>query len=95
VKREDKGSENHPRFVETVPTERIERLIFLIRGQRVILGADLAALYGVVAWRLNEQVNNPALPGGAFVNQVGSFLRFATGCHSSPLFRAGHPGRSS
>ena len=41
------------------------------------------------------RVKNPALPGGAFVNQEGIFLRFATGCHSSPLFRAGHPGRSS
>ena len=41
------------------------------------------------------QVKNPALPGGAFVNQEGIYLRFATSCHSSPLFRAGHPGRSS
>ena len=40
-------------------------------------------------------VKNPALPGGAFVNQEGIYLRFATSCHSSPLFRAGHPGRSS
>jgi hypothetical protein len=40
-------------------------------------------------------VKNPALPGGAFVNQKGIGLRFAMGCHSSPLFRAGHPGRSS
>jgi hypothetical protein len=29
-----------------------------------------------------RRVNNPALPGGAFVNQEDSFLRFATGCHS-------------
>ena len=40
-------------------------------------------------------VKNPALPGGAFVNQEGIYLRFATSCHSSPLFRAGHPGISS
>ena len=39
-------------------------------------------------------VKNPALPGGAFVNQEGICLRFATSCHSSPLFRAGHSGRS-
>ena len=56
MKRADKSPEIRARAVETVPTERIERLIRLIRGQRVILGADLAALYGVVAWRLNEQV---------------------------------------
>ena len=44
---------------------------------------------------VGAQVKNPALPGGAFVNQEGIYLRFATSCHSSPLFRAGHPGRSS
>lgn len=42
--------------MQAVPIERIERLIYLIRGQRVILGTDLAALYGVVTWRLHEQV---------------------------------------
>ena len=31
----------------SVPIERIERLILLIRGQKVMLDADLAALYGV------------------------------------------------
>lgn len=30
-----------------VPAERIERVIFLIRGHRVMLDADLAALYKV------------------------------------------------
>lgn len=40
----------------TVPIERIERAIHLIRGHKVILAAELAALYGVVTWRLNEQV---------------------------------------
>jgi hypothetical protein len=34
----------------------IDCLIFTIRGQRVILDADLAALYGVSTKRLNEQV---------------------------------------
>ncbi len=33
--------------VVTVPAERIEQLILLIRGNKVILDADLAALYGV------------------------------------------------
>ena len=36
--------------------ERIERLILVIRGQRVMLDADLAKLYGVSTKRLNEQV---------------------------------------
>jgi hypothetical protein len=39
-----------------IPAEPIEQLIRVIRGQRVILGSDLAQIYGVLAWRLNEQV---------------------------------------
>ena len=43
-----------------IPVERIERAIFLIRGQKVMLDADLADLYGVPTKRLNEQVKrNP------------------------------------
>jgi len=34
----------------------IERSILLIRGQKVMLDADLAELYGVTTKRLNEQV---------------------------------------
>ncbi len=37
-------------------TERIETLILLIRGHKVLLDADLAVLYGVTTKRLNEQV---------------------------------------
>ena len=39
-----------------VPAERIERLILLIRGHKVLLDVDLAKLYGVSTKRLNEQV---------------------------------------
>ena len=39
-----------------MPLERIERIILLIRGEKVILDADLAMLYGVTTKRLNEQV---------------------------------------
>ena len=39
-----------------VPVERVEKVILLIRGEKVILDADLAALYGVSTKRLNEQV---------------------------------------
>jgi len=41
---------------DLIPTQQIERAIFLIRGQKVILDTDLARLYGVTAKRLNEQV---------------------------------------
>ena len=39
-----------------IPIERVEKAILLIRGQKVILDADLAKLYGVTTKRLNEQV---------------------------------------
>lgn len=39
-----------------VPIELIERKIYLIRGQKVMLDKDLAALYGVKPIRLREQV---------------------------------------
>ena len=39
-----------------IPIQPVEQLIRTIRGQRVILDADLAEIYGVLTWRLNEQV---------------------------------------
>jgi len=39
-----------------VPVERIAQTIFVIRGQKVLLDADLAELYGVATKRFNEQV---------------------------------------
>jgi len=41
---------------ELMPTEDVLSLIVTIRGQRVILAADLAKLYGVATFRLNEAV---------------------------------------
>lgn len=38
------------------PTDHIARSILILRGQRVLLDSDLAALYGVETRRLNEQV---------------------------------------
>jgi hypothetical protein len=43
-----------------VRVERITRTILLLRRQRVILDAELAALYGVTTKRLNEQVKRNA-----------------------------------
>jgi hypothetical protein len=40
----------------SIPTEIIATKIFVIRGKRVMLDSDLAALYGVKTGRLNEQV---------------------------------------
>ena len=40
----------------TIPVEKIERAILVIRGERVILDSELAKLYGVTTTRLNQQV---------------------------------------
>jgi hypothetical protein len=40
----------------SLPIERIESKIYLIRGQKVMPDSDLAKLYGVTTGRLNEQV---------------------------------------
>jgi hypothetical protein len=52
-----------PRFVlarSLIPLARVERAILILRGRRVILDSDLAALYGASAKRLNEQVKRNA-----------------------------------
>jgi ORF6N domain len=38
-----------------ISVERIEKAIFLIRGHKVMLDADLAELYGVKTKALNRQ----------------------------------------
>ena len=43
-----------------VPIDAIQNRILLIRGQRVMMDYDLAALYGVTTARLNEQVRRNA-----------------------------------
>lgn len=40
----------------TIPMERIERAILLVRGDKVMLDSDLAEIYGVETKRVNEQV---------------------------------------
>ena len=47
------------------PVADISRTILVLRGQRVILDSDLAALYGVSTKRFNEQVrrNRERFPG--------------------------------
>lgn len=69
----------------TIPMERIERAILLIRGEKVMLDSDLAAIYGVETKRVNEQVRrnfNRFPPDFMFqlTAKEGDFLRsqFAT-----------------
>jgi hypothetical protein len=42
--------------VAIIPVDRIEPLILVIRGKKVMLDTDLAQLHGVSTKRLNEQV---------------------------------------
>ena len=67
-----------------------------IRNHQMARGYDVPELgKGKSMTKNGSLIKNPALPGG--VLEPGGFLfpRYATGYHSSPLFRAGHPGRSS
>ena len=50
------GKDNLVQKRSLVPVERIERVILVLRGHKVLLDADLAALYGIKTRRLNEQV---------------------------------------
>jgi phage regulator Rha-like protein len=47
---------NKPNPATLVPTARITQAILVLRGQKVLLDADLAALYGVTTGRFNEAV---------------------------------------
>jgi len=46
--------------VSASPIERVETLILVIRGEKVILDADLAKLYGVSTKALNQAVRRNA-----------------------------------
>lgn len=53
------GKRVRPAVIER-PIEQIAQAILIIRGQKVMLDADLAQLYGVPTKRLNEQVKRNA-----------------------------------
>jgi hypothetical protein len=54
--RKTAGDGNDSRATALVPVERVERTILLIRSEKVILDADLAALYGVPTKVFNQAV---------------------------------------
>ncbi len=43
-------------MTELISSQKIERMIYLVRGHRVMMDADLARIYGVTTARLNQQV---------------------------------------
>lgn len=68
----------------SIPAERIEGLILLIRGQRVMLDSDLAKLYEVTTSNLNKAVRrNPERFPSDFMFQLNASeyrsLRFQFG----------------
>jgi hypothetical protein len=75
-----------------VSAEQLERQIYIIRGQRVMLASDLADLYGVATKRLNEQVNRNAerFPEDfSFVLTRQEFTALKSQIATSNLSRAG------
>jgi hypothetical protein len=49
-----------PKRVSLIPARRIEQAILMLRGQKVMLDRDLAALYGVPTKVLNQAVRRNA-----------------------------------
>jgi hypothetical protein len=78
--------------------EAIEDRVLLVRGQKVMLDADLAALYGVSTKRLNEQARRnlerfPADFMFQLTNQEFAILRSQFATSSSPTRRLAWGGR--
>jgi len=70
--------------IYTIPLETIENKIFLIRGKKVMLDSELAALYGVETKNLNKAVRRNAerFPGDFMFQlnaQEAGILRFQSG----------------
>ena len=80
------------------PTERIVSRILLLRGQKVMLDADLAELYGVSTGRFNEQVrrNRDRFPSDfmfQLTNQEVERLRSQIAISIGETRRIGRGGR--
>ena len=74
-----------------VPVQQVESLIYLLRGQKVMLDSDLAALYGVATKVLNQAVrrNKDRFPEDFMFrlseDEVDRILRSQTVTSSSDL----------
>jgi len=79
----------------TVSVQPIERRIYLIRGQKVMIDEDLAELYGVPTKRLNEQVrrNKKRFPSD-FMFQLTKVETENLRSHFATS-KSGHGGRRS
>jgi hypothetical protein len=71
-----------------IPVERIQRAIYLLRSEKVMLDADLAVLYGVTTGNLNKAVqrNQDRFPADfmfRLTQEEAENLRFQIGSSSS------------
>ena len=57
---------------EIIPVERVAKTIFMLRGERVMLGQDLAALYGVTVSALTHVKRNQNRFPNDFAFQLAS-----------------------
>jgi hypothetical protein len=71
------------------PTSEIARRIIVVRGQKAMIDADLAQLYGVSTKRLNEQVrrNEGRFAGDEFVFQLTAAERLEVVANCDHLAR--------
>jgi hypothetical protein len=84
---------SNPRATQLVPIERIEKLIYLARGEKVLLDADLARLYHVTTGALNRAVKRNASRFPAdFIFQLTSNEAEILKCQTG-ISRSGHGGR--
>ncbi len=72
-----------------IPAERIERTIYLLRGQKVLLDRDLALLYGVDTRVLNQSVsrNKKRFPGDFMFELTREEIRNLSQFVISPTFK--------
>jgi hypothetical protein len=64
---------------QMIPVEQIAQLVYLIRGQKVMLDFDLAALYGVATKVLNQSVkrNRERFPNDFMFQLTDEEMRFS------------------
>jgi hypothetical protein len=66
-----------PKGIIVLKPENVAQLVFFIRGEKVLLDADLAMLYGVEPRVLNQAVarNRKTFPSGLHVSGFGQRVR--------------------
>jgi ORF6N domain-containing protein len=80
-----------------VLTRRVDTKILVMRGRKVILDSDLAALYGVEAKRLNQQVKRNAerFPSDFVFRVTANDLRLQIATSNAKGKSSGKPQRST